>query len=238
MTDFTKYIDHVSIDCVVFGYQAKKLKVLISKVAFAKNGFALLGGFINLDEDIDDAATRILKDRTSLDHIYLEQFKVFGKKNRFDKFFLQQIEKNLISNLNKDSILIDTQWLNKRFISLGYYALVDIEKVAPRKSEIDEKLEWIPIDEVPKLIFDHNEIIAEALVALRDNLDKKLIGFNLLPPTFTMKDLQELYEAVYDMPFARNNFQKKMLDINVLERLEKKFTGAANKAPYLYRFKK
>ena len=77
-----------------------------------------------------------------------------------------------------------------------------------------------------------------ALETLRQNLDNKLIGFNLLPETFTMKEVQELYEAIYDKPFARNNFQKKILDMNVLERLEKKFTGAANKAPYLYKFRK
>ena len=86
------------------------------------------------------------------------------------------------------------------------------------------------------MIMDHNLMVDRALETLRRNLDEKLIGFNLLPETFTMRELQELYEAVYNKPFARNNFQKKILDLNVLERLEKKFTGAANKAPYLYRF--
>jgi hypothetical protein len=88
------------------------------------------------------------------------------------------------------------------------------------------------------MIMDHNYIVKEALETLRLNLDQKLIAFNLLPETFTMKEVQELYEAIFDKPFARNNFQKKILDLNVLERLEKKFTGAANKAPYLYRFQK
>ena len=77
-----------------------------------------------------------------------------------------------------------------------------------------------------------------ALEAIRQNIDQKLIGLNLLPETFTMREVQELYEAVYDKQFAMNNFQKKILELNVLERLEKKFTGAQNKAPYLYRFKK
>ena len=88
------------------------------------------------------------------------------------------------------------------------------------------------------MMHDHNQILDYALEALRQNFDQKFIGFNLLPETFTMKELQELYEAVYDRPFATNNFQKKILDLNVLERLQKKYTGAANKAPYLYRFKK
>ena len=86
-------------------------------------------------------------------------------------------------------------------------------------------------------IRDSHDIIHQALETLRRNLDEKLIAFNLLPETFTMREVQELYEAIYDRPFARNNFQKKILDMNVLERLEKKYTGAANKAPYLYRFR-
>jgi len=88
------------------------------------------------------------------------------------------------------------------------------------------------------MMYDHRDILTSALEALRQNLDQKLIGFNLLPETFTMREVQELYEVVYDRPFAINNFQKRILDLNVLERLEKKFTGAQNKAPYLYRFKK
>ena len=129
-------------------------------------------------------------------------------------------------------------WLSKRFVSIGYYALVDINKVTPQKTDFDSCIEWINIKNLPKLIMDHNDIVAYALDTLRQNIDQKIIGFNLLPETFTMKEVQELYEAIYDKPFARNNFQKKILDLDVLERLEKKFTGAANKAPYLYKFRK
>ncbi len=230
------YIDQLSIDCVVFGYQSKTLKVLITKIINIDNCYALPGGFILQNEDIDIAARRILNERTSLDHIYLDQFKAFGKNNRRDQRFIQQVMENQIWNTNQSGIKIDLNWLDKRFVSLGYYALVDIENVVLRKSEIDESVDWVDLDKVPQLIFDHNEIISEALVELREKFDKKLIGFNLLPSIFTMRDLQELYEVVYDTPFARNNFQKKILDLNVLERLEKKYTGAANKAPYLYRF--
>lgn len=86
------------------------------------------------------------------------------------------------------------------------------------------------------MIMDHNEIVEKALEILRLTLDPKLNAFKLLPDTFTMKEVQELYEAIFEKPFARNNFQKKILGFNTLERLDKKFTGAANKAPYLYRF--
>jgi len=128
-------------------------------------------------------------------------------------------------------------WLKQRFISIGYYALVNMDEVVPTITSFDESIDWYPIEYLPKMVMDHNEITGKALEALRINFDHKLIGFNLLPEKFTMKELQSLYEAVYDKPFRANNFQKKMLDLNVLERLEKKFTGAANKAPYLYQFK-
>ena len=130
------------------------------------------------------------------------------------------------------------RWFSKRFVSIGYYALVDINKVSLRKGEFDNSVEWYDIENLPVMIMDHNEMVNFALEKLREKLDEKLIGFNLLPETFTMRELQELYEVVYDRPFPRNNFQKKMLDLNVLERLEKVYTGAANKAPFLYRFRK
>ncbi len=132
----------------------------------------------------------------------------------------------------------ELEWITRRFVSIGYYALVDINNVIPRKNDMDASIEWYPIRQLPPMIMDHNDMVVQALETLRLNLDQKLIGFNLLPETFTMKELQELYEAIFDKPLARNNFQKKMLDLNVLERLEKKFTGAANKAPYLYRFQR
>jgi hypothetical protein len=87
------------------------------------------------------------------------------------------------------------------------------------------------------MIFDHREMIDKALESLRANLDTKLVGFNLLPETFTMPELQSLYETVLGYPLRRNNFQRKMLGMDILERIEKLYTGAANKAPYLYKFK-
>jgi hypothetical protein len=102
--------------------------------------------------------------------------------------------------------------------------------------EIDQSINCYPINALPEMIMDHNEQVSHALKILRLHLDNKLLGFNLLPAKFTMKELQQLYEAVYKRPFRRNNLQKKMLDLGVLERLENKYTRAANKAPYLYRF--
>ncbi len=233
-------IQQLSIDCVIFGYKNQELKVLVPQLKIKYQLFCTLpGGFIIQNESIDESAGRILEERTGLKNIYLEQFRVFGHSNRSNTEVFEKIKNEkddffelaIFENNNLD-------WLSKRFISIGYYALVDIDKVDPQKTAFDESIGWYNIKNLPKMIMDHNEMVGFALETLRQNLDNKLIGFNLLPETFTMKEVQELYEAVYGKPFARNNFQKKILDMNVLERLEKKFTGAANKAPYLYRFLK
>ncbi len=237
--DEENFINQLSIDCVIFGYQEKELKVLVPKINLSKDLWALPGGFIQQDESIDEAAQRILQERTGLIDIFLEQYRVFGQTERTNKEVFEEfssIKDELLEKhpLNKS----DITWLSKRFVSIGYYALVDINKVNPQKGDFDESIDWYTIKDLPKMIMDHNQMVDYALETLRQNLDRKLIGFNLLPETFTMKEVQELYEAIYDKPFARNNFQKKILDMNVLERLEKKFTGAANKAPYLYMFRK
>ncbi len=238
-SDHKRYLPHLSIDCVIFGFKEKKLNVLISKFKFGKNLWNLPGGYILKSEGTDKAAGRILRERTNLKDIYLEQFRVFGDENRIIHHALKDVMKRELRKYDKERFNSETiEWMTSRFVCIGYYALVDINKVNPQKTEFDEYLEWRSVHDLPKMTYDHNEIVAVALEALRQNLDQKLIGFKLLPDTFTMKEVQELYEAVYEKPFAINNFQKKILDLNVLERLEKKFTGAQNKAPYLYRFKK
>jgi 8-oxo-dGTP diphosphatase len=233
-----RYIPNLSIDCVIFGYKDGALKALISKFKFGKNLWSLPGGYILKTESTDGAARRILKERTDLDNIYLEQFRVFGEANRITGSEHKEVIESGLKKFDKGVFdAKTTKWMTARFVCIGYYALVEIDKVHPAPGMLEEHLEWRSIKDIPKLTHDHNEIVTLALEALRQNLDQKLIGFNLLPETFTMKEVQELYEAVYDKAFARNNFQKKILDLNVLERLEKKFTGAANKAPYLYQFR-
>lgn len=217
----------------------KQLKVLVPKLNFQGDFFALPSGFIYQGEDIDEAAQRILRDRTSINDIYLEQFHVFGKSDRSSRAFMDHLlSLNPAMKIREQQSRQEYEWFTRRFISIGYYALVDINKVVPQKNEIDQSIEWYDVRQLPTLIMDHNQIVERAIDTLRLTIDQKLSAFNLLPETFTMKEVQELYEAIFDKPFARNNFQKKILDMNVLERLEKKFTGAANKAPYLYRFQK
>jgi 8-oxo-dGTP diphosphatase len=229
---FELYIPQLSIDCVIFGFHDNSLKVLLSK--FAKvDIWALQGGFIFQDEDIDVAAVRILKELTGLSDIYLKQYTTFGKANRgsqgknFDELFKKQ-------GINIDEI----PFLKQRFVSIGYYSLVDFEKASPSVSlPYFDSSEWYDIDNLPDLIFDHAEMIHIALATLRQSLDYQLVGFNLMPEIFTMKELQRLYETILGEPLKRNNFQEKILGLNILERLEKQYSGGAHKAPYLYKFK-
>ncbi len=232
------YIEQVSIDCVILGFHDRQLRVLLPKIKLKKNIWTLPGGFILQNESLDDAALRILAERTGIRDIYLEQFKVFGSLERSSPALMNEIMEFHQGTFAKLGLTVDdVKWLERRFVSIGYYALVDIHKVVPVCSELDESCEWYDIKELPPLAFDHAEVVIKALESLRLMLNHKLIGFNLLPETFTMKEVQDLYETILDKPFRRNNFQKMILDLDILERLEKKFTGAANKAPYLYRFK-
>jgi 8-oxo-dGTP diphosphatase len=238
--DYKSYIPQLAIDCVIFGYQERELKVLISKLNFKGDIYSLPSGFILQTEGVDEAAYRILEERTGISNIFLQHFKNFGQANRTNEAILQSIinhNKDYFEsevNISKE----DFEWLTSRFISLGYYALVDINKVTPTKTNLDESMEWYNINEIPTVMMDHKEMIEKALESLRLNLDTNIIVLNLLPETFTMKEVQDLYETIFEKKYARNNFQKKILELNVLERLEKKFTGASNKAPYLYKFRR
>lgn len=236
--NISEYIAHLSIDCVIFGYQENELKVLISQFKYGANLWGLPGGYIKKVESIEAAAERILKERTNLDDIYLEQFRVFGGENRILKSdFKDQIKNGLhkfAPQYYSNEVL---EWMTDRFVCIGFYALVDLEKVTPQNGFFEDCLEWRNFKELPKMTHDHNIIVSQALEALRKDLDEKLIAFNLLPETFIMKDVKQLYEAVYNKSFPMNNFQKKILSMNVLERLGKQFSGAQNRAPYMYKVK-
>ena len=123
-----------------------------------------------------------------------------------------------------------------RFISVSYYALINYLEVDPKPDQLSDSIDWYPLDRLPPLIQDHHRIVAIALQTLRDNLDRKLVGVNLLPERFTMKELQKVYEAILDKKLRRSTFQRKILSMDILTRHEKKYTGKAHKAPYLYSF--
>jgi hypothetical protein len=227
----SNYMRGLAIDAVIFGFHDHQLKVLL--MHYKKTGlFALPGGFIHEKENLNDAAKRVVSERSGLTNIYLEQFYAFGDYARYDPASMKSI-------MTANGIAYDdSHWLLQRFISVGYYALIDFSKIVPAPHTIFDSCDWYEIPHVPKLMQDHNEIVQKALSALRNNLDNTLVASNLMPDVFTMGDLQILYETILDKKLLRPAFQRKMLALGVLERVAKRWTGAAHKAPYLYKFAK
>jgi 8-oxo-dGTP diphosphatase len=223
------FISNLAIDVVIFGFHDNQLKVLLMQ--YSNTGYiALPGGFIRQDEDLDIAAMRVATERTGLKDIFLNQFHVFGDIARFNPEPFKAI---MIANGTKPD---PGHWLLKRFISVGYFALVDFTKVTPAPDRLFDSCAWYDLNDLPPLIQDHQDIINKALESLRTKLDDKLIGFNLLPEHFTMADLQSLYETIQDKKLLRPAFQRKILGMGILERVAKKYSGGAHKAPYLYKF--
>jgi len=224
------YIPNLAYDLVIFGFNGKKLKILV--LEYHNTGFfALPGGFVRRNEDLEEAVHRGLLERTGLKDIFLEQFYTFGSKSRQATGIMRTI---LEANGNQVS---NDNWLLDRFISVGYYALINYNNVNPKPDHLSDSINWYAVDELPILMMDHDQIVSKALETLRENLDQKLLGMNLLPEKFTMKELQHVYEAIAGEKLRRTTFQRKILSSDTLIRHEKLFTGAANKAPYLYSFK-
>lgn len=223
------FIPHLAYDSVVFGFSGDKLKILIME--YHNTGlFALPGGFIRMNESLDDAVKRGLLERTGLKDIYLQQFYTFGSVERHQP----QVMRTIITANGLP--LADYSWLLDRYVTVAYYALINYKLVVPRPDEISDSCTWYNLDDLPPLILDHRHIVYKALAALRGNLDSHLVGLNLLPPVFTMNDLQKVYEVILGEKLHRGAFQRKMLSLGILERQAKKYSGGAHKAPYVYTF--
>lgn len=223
------YVPSLSVDCVIFGFHENQLKVLLLKIKNAKE-WALPGGFILKNEDVNESAKRVLKERTGLSEIFLQQFNVFGEPKRSDANFHRRI-------LKKTGIeLRDNHWLLRRFVTIGYYALVEYSYVNARPDNFSDQCAWRDINDLPELMMDHREILNKALEILRRDLNYHPLGYNLLPEKFTMPELQKLYETILDKKLDRRNFQRKILSYGILNRLKEVKKGVAHKAPYLYSF--
>ncbi|WP_374451192.1 NUDIX domain-containing protein [Cloacibacterium normanense] len=219
---YEMYVPHISVDTVIFGFNGDQLKVLLLKMKFNHQYF-LPGGYMKKDENLESAAIRILRERTQLDKIFLQEFAVFSELNRSEEAF-------------KD--FPDDLWHKKRFISVGYYALVNHKDVSPIGDELSESCDWIILDELESqnITMDHKQIIEKALNTLREQISYKPIGLNLLPKKFTLSELQKLYEAILGRTLNRGNFYRKIKNIGILKKLDEKRKGGAHKAPDLYTF--
>lgn len=214
------YIPNLSVDCVVFGFHDAILKVLVTRLK-DKDIWALPGGYVLKTENLKQAANRILFNRTGAENIYLQEFKVFSDLKRSEGIFDE---------------FSDTLWNKQRFLSVGFYALVDFHQVNLVMDDISDACEWKSIDELPDFMMDHRSIFDKALETLRRQLNHKPIGYSLLPDKFTMPELQKLYEIILGKKLNRGNFYRKMLRYDILEKLDESRKGGAHKAPDLYKF--
>lgn len=220
----------LSVDCVLFGFDNNELKILLLKLKSIEK-WALPGGFVEKDKDVGAEAHSVLKKRIGLENIFLKQFYLFGNVGRNDNSHIQL--------LIKDKIISEDlqEWFQQRFVTVGYYALVEYSKVKETTVDfISESCEWHSIKSLPELIIDHKNIILRAHQALKKDLNTEPIGLNLLPKQFTMPELQALYETVLEKKLDRRNFSRKMLNYNILIATDQRRVGVRHKAPTLYEF--
>jgi len=229
---YKDYLPNISIDCAIFGYHERKLKILLLNWKPIE-GWSLPGGRVKRSESLQDSAARILLERTGLQEIFLKQFHTFGdsvfRQNRFE--YTQALSKFNI-DFGEDN------WLLDRTLSIGFYALVDYSLVNPQPDFFTEECRWWDIHEVPELLFDHNEMIEIALKTLRHQMYYEPIGYNLLPGKFTLPEIHDLYETILGKTLDRRNFPKKLISTGIIKKLKEQRNIGAHRAPFLYKFDK
>jgi 8-oxo-dGTP diphosphatase len=201
----------VAVDCVVFGFDAGELQVLLIKRGLPpfKGRWALPGGFVRLDETLDAAARRELAEEAGLADVYLEQLYTFGTVDRDPR---------------------------ERVLSVAYYALVALDRHPPTAATDADAAAWFAVSDLPSLAFDHAEIVSAAIARLRGKVRYQPVGFELLPKRFTLSQLQHLYEAVLERPLDKRNFRKKLLAMDVVVETDEVEQDVAHRAARLYRF--
>ena len=224
MSDEAKeiYLSHISADPVIFGFENNELKVLLVKMNY-RDKWLLPGGYVRKDENLDDAVQRVIKERTGLSDVYLQEFGVFGKKDRSEDYFEDFDE---------------TLFHKQRFIAIGYLALYNPSQGNLISDELSQACEWVYVNQLNDLdlAMDHREIIDKALLALREKIAIRPIGYNLLPEKFTLSEIQKLYETILGKELNRGNFYRKIKNLGILKKLDEQRRGGAHKSPDLYTF--
>jgi ADP-ribose pyrophosphatase YjhB (NUDIX family) len=212
----TFYTEHakvwVSVDCIIFGFDEGKLKVLIGrrKMDPGRGEWSLYGGFVASDEDIDQAAHRTLYELTGLRNIYMRQVGAFGKVDRDP---------------------------GERVISIAYYALINVNDYDERLRQ-EHGVQWVDIEDIPTLYSDHNEMVKKARKLMKEKIKNEPVGFRLLPDLFTLTQLQRLYEVVYGEQLDKRNFRKRIKDMDFIEKTELIDKSSSKRGAFLYRFNK
>ena len=201
----------VTTDCVIFGFDGSDLKVLLIERGIEpfKGKWALPGGFLKMDETAQEGALRELEEETGMNNAYIRQFHTFTEPGRDPR---------------------------ERVITIAHYALVRLQEV--KGGDDAAQARWFTMDEIPPLAFDHDRILRMAQIMLRERIHFEPVGFELLPETFTMKQLQNLYEAILDVHFDRRNFAKKMFHLGLLIQTEDMVRTSPKRESQLLRFNK
>lgn len=226
--DNNAFLPSISVDCVIFGFYDGTLKILLNKFKFFDQ-WMLPGGFVLKDQDIDNAASEILLERTGLNNIYLKQFHLFGDASRTNR----QVNKEILKQNDID--YDESHWLLQRFISLGYFAFINYSNAKIRAKQ-DEEIRWFDIDKIPLLYSDHNLIISKAISTIRQQINNIPIGKELLPEKFTVTELRTIYETILNRKLDRRNFQKKMLTNGIINKLDEVSRKNGIKPTFLYSF--
>jgi len=200
----------IAVDCIIFGFDGLHLKALCIKRGFEpqKSKWSLMGGFVNKSESVDDAAKRILDALTGLTGIYMEQLFCFGEVARDPA---------------------------ARVISIAYFALIKIDDYTEELMK-SHNASWFELTKLPRLIFDHQQMVRLAKERLQQKVSNHPIGFALLPFKFTLQQLQGLYEAVYETSLDKRNFTRKILSLGILNKLKEKEKESSKKGAFYYTF--
>ena len=201
----------LTVDCIVFGLDNDELKVMLIQRDLEpfEGCWALPGGFVHVDEPLEEAAYRELSEETGITNVFLEQLYTFGAVERDPR---------------------------ERIVSVAYYALVNLEGHTIKASTDARNAAWFSISDIPPLAFDHNEIYDMALARLKGKIRYQPIGFELLPRKFTLSQLQRVYELILEEKLDKRNFRKKILKMDLLEELDEIQQDVSHRAARLYRF--
>jgi 8-oxo-dGTP diphosphatase len=223
----------LSVDNVVFGFDGEQLQILLIRQGLPGEDMgadrfhmAVPGDLVLPEEGLADAASRILSNLTSLEGIYLKQFHAFGAPNRvFD-----QKDKEWLTRFREHP--------NRRVVTVGYYSLVAMEEYRPRPSSFASRAEWCPMENLPRLAFDHNDIVAAGLEQLKEDVTHRNILFELLPEKFTLGQFQRLQEVILGKELDKRNFRKNVKRMADVVALDEKQEGVLHKPAQLYTYRR
>ncbi len=228
------YLDHrpnLTVDCAIFGYHEGDLQLLLIKSRIIPL-WCLPGGYVKKTENLAEAAARVTEERSGIANLFLHQFKTFGDPGRnnspmFDGATLSEMISSQVSPEN---------WLLGETVSVGFYAITDIVQARPEADFFSTECAWFPVNNLPKLGFDHDEMVREALHAMRIHLYHYPLGKNLLPEKFTLKEIKQFYEVMSGKTLHITNFPNKLISLGLIVKTDEKRSIGAHRSPTFYRF--